>query len=206
MTFNNSLSRGQPILSADQLAHVVAVVDQPGVGGAGLPETGVDGGAERLLKPLPRRALGRLAVERRVGEFVQAIDITAPDDPMDFRCYKISKRFDQDISAVMAAINIRLRGEKIAEARIAFGGMSATPKRAKAAEAQLKGKPFGEEAFKAAMTAMEQDFAPIDDHRASAAYRMKAAKNLLLKYFVERRFGDARITGRGKVLTGMAAE
>lgn len=140
------------------------------------------------------------------GEFVQAVDITAPDDPMDFRCYKISKRFDQDISAVMAAINIRLRGEKIAEARIAFGGMAATPKRASAAEAQLKGKPFGEEAFKAAMAALDEDFAPIDDHRASAAYRMKAAKNLLLKYFVERRYGDARITGRGKVLSGMAAE
>lgn len=140
------------------------------------------------------------------GEFVQAVDITAPDNPMDFRCYKISKRFDQDISAVMAAINIRLRGEKIAEARIAFGGMAATPRRAKAAEAKLKGQLFGEAAFKAAMEALETDFAPIDDHRASAAYRMKAAKNLLLKYFIERQYGDARITGRGKTLAGMAAE
>ena len=140
------------------------------------------------------------------GEFVQAVDITAPDDPMDFRCYKISKRFDQDISAVMAAINIRLRDKKIAEARIAFGGMAATPKRAKAAEAKLKGQPFAEAAFKAAMEALAQDFDPIDDHRASAAYRMKAAKNLLLKYFIERQYGDARITGRGKALAGMAAE
>lgn len=140
------------------------------------------------------------------GEFVQAVDITAPDDPMDFRCYKISKRFDQDISSVMAALNIRLRGDRIAEARIAFGGMAAIPKRAKAAEAALKGKPFGEAAFKAAMESLAQDFAPIDDHRASAAYRMKAAQNLILKYFVERRFGDARIAGRGKVLANMAAE
>jgi xanthine dehydrogenase small subunit len=134
------------------------------------------------------------------GEFVQAVDITAPDDPMDLRCYKISKRFDQDISAIMAAINIRLRSEKIVEVRIAFGGMAATPKRAKAAEAAVKGKPFAEAAFKAAMDALDQDFAPIDDHRASAAYRMKTAKNLILKYFVERNFGEARITGRGKVL------
>ena len=134
------------------------------------------------------------------GEFVQAVDITAPDDPMDLRCYKISKRFDQDISAIMAAINIRLRSEKIVEVRIAFGGMAATPKRAKAAEAALKGKPFAEAAFKAAMDALDQDFAPIDDHRASAAYRMKTAKNLILKYFVERNFGEVRITGRGKVL------
>lgn len=134
------------------------------------------------------------------GEFVQAVDITAPDDPMDLRCYKISKRFDQDISAIMAAINIRLRGDKIAEVRIAFGGMAATPKRAAAAEAELKGQKFDEPAFKAAMEALDKDFSPIDDHRASAAYRMKTAKNLLLKYFVERKYGDARMTGRGKVL------
>ncbi len=133
------------------------------------------------------------------GEFVEAVDISAPGEPMDLRCYKISKRFDQDISAIMAAINIHLRGDKITEARIAFGGMAAIPKRAKAAEAALKGRPFGEDAFKAAMDALDQDFTPIGDHRASAAYRMKTAKNLLLKYFVERTFGDARITGRGKV-------
>lgn len=139
------------------------------------------------------------------GEFVQAVDITAPDNPMDLRCYKISKRFDQDISAIMAAINIRLRGDKIAEVRIAFGGMAATPKRAAAAEAALKGQPFDEPAFKAAMEALDKDFSPIDDHRASAAYRMKTAKNLLLKYFVERKYGDARITGRGKVLAAEMA-
>ncbi len=133
------------------------------------------------------------------GEFVQAVDITAPDNPMDLRCYKISKRFDQDISAIMAAINIRLRGDKIAEVRIAFGGMAATPKRAREAEAELKGQKFDEPAFKAAMEALDKDFSPIDDHRASAAYRMKVAKNLLLKYFVERKYGDARMTGRGKV-------
>ena len=141
------------------------------------------------------------------GEFVQAVDITAPEDPMDLRCYKISKRFDQDISAIMGAINIQLKGDKIISVRIAFGGMATTPKRAKHAEAALKGQTFDEAPFKAAMEALDQDFTPIDDHRASAAYRLRTAKNILLKYFIERRYGDARITGRGKVLaTKVAAE
>jgi xanthine dehydrogenase small subunit len=61
-----------------------------------------------------------------------------------FRAYKISKRFDQDISAVMAAFRFTLEGRRIASARIAFGGMAATPKRAGATEAALAGASLGE--------------------------------------------------------------
>ena len=91
-----------------------------------------------------------------------------------FRAYKISKRLDDDISAVCAAFNIRLENGVVAEARVAFGGMAATPKRAMAVETALK-----KDGFAAAIAAVESEFKPIDDWRGSAAYRLQAAKNLL---------------------------
>ena len=139
----------------------------------------------------------------RPGEFVEAVDIPGPSDPAALRCYKISKRFDQDITAVLAAVNIAVEDGVATSARIAFGGMAATPKRAAAAEAALVGQPFGETSVAEAIKALDEDFQPIDDMRASAEYRMAVAKNLLLKYFLERSFGDIRVTGRGKA---MAAE
>ena len=102
-----------------------------------------------------------------------------------YRVYKISKRFDQDISAVLGAFWLRLDGLKIAEARIAFGGMAATPKRALHAEAALAGREWDEGAILAAQQALEQDFTPIGDMRASAAYRMQVAKNLIRRLHVE---------------------
>lgn len=137
--------------------------------------------------------------DRTPGEFVESVEIPRPADPADLRCYKISKRFEQDITAVLGCINIQLDGDEITSARIAYGGMAGTPKRAAAAEAALTGAPFTEETIAAAMKAMGNDFAPMDDHRASAAYRMKAAQNLLLKYYVERRFGAQRVTGRSRL-------
>ena len=102
-----------------------------------------------------------------------------------YRIYKLSKRFDQDISAVCAGISIGVEDGRIADARIAFGGMAATPKRASACEAALTGKAWTEGTVRAAAEALAQDFQPIGDMRASAAYRLKAAKNLVLKAFLE---------------------
>ncbi|MGB0504712.1 MAG: xanthine dehydrogenase small subunit [Pikeienuella sp.] len=138
--------------------------------------------------------------DRQAGEFVEAVEIASPTKSADMRCYKISKRFDQDITAVLAAINITIDAGIVAAARIAYGGMAAIPKRATAAEAILIGKPFTEETVAEAMQALDQDFAPMTDHRASATYRMTVARNLLLKYYLERRFGDMRVTGRGAAL------
>ena len=121
--------------------------------------------------------------DRHPGEFVEAVSV--PRQPDTLRCYKLSKRFDQDISAVCGCLAIRREGESIADARIAFGGMAATPKRAAAAEAALLGQSFTEASFRAAMTAMAQDFSPLSDMRASAAYRMRTAQNMLLRYFHE---------------------
>ncbi len=121
----------------------------------------------------------------RPGEIVERVSVPLPEADSVLRCYKISKRFDQDISAVCAAIWLRREGGRIAAARIACGGMAATPRRAREAEAALLGQPFAEATFRRAMGALVRDFQPIDDMRASAAYRLKVAQNLLLKAGLE---------------------
>jgi xanthine dehydrogenase small subunit len=112
-----------------------------------------------------------------------------------FRCYKISKRFDQDISAVMGAFKLRLDGSRIAEARIAFGGMAATPKRARATEAALAGANLADPvATAAACAVLATDFAPITDQRASAVYRLRVAQALLRKALIEIGGADSHTT------------
>jgi xanthine dehydrogenase small subunit len=119
---------------------------------------------------------------RRPGEFVAGVQVPRLGADEIFRCYKISKRFDQDISAVLGAFKFKLEGNKIASARIAFGGMAATPKRAPGVEAALKGLALGDEAaWLAAAEVLARDYTPIDDMRASAVYRMQTAQALLLK-------------------------
>jgi xanthine dehydrogenase small subunit len=92
---------------------------------------------------------------------------------------KISKRYDQDISAVCAAYRLRMAGGIMREVRIAFGGMAATPRRALQVEAALEGRPVTDDAFAAASAALDKEFAPISDWRASGEYRMMVAGNLL---------------------------
>jgi xanthine dehydrogenase small subunit len=123
--------------------------------------------------------------DRRPGEFVQSITVPRPAAGSRYRAYKISKRFDQDISAVMAAFQLRLDGDRVAEARLAFGGMAATPKRAAHAEAAIVGRPWTEAAVEAGMAALGQDFQPISDMRASAGYRLAVARNLLRRLHLE---------------------
>ncbi|MBL4926673.1 xanthine dehydrogenase small subunit [Fuscibacter oryzae] len=119
--------------------------------------------------------------DRQPGEFVEAV--TIPATAPGLRIYKLSKRFDQDISAVCGAFNLTVEGGTITAARIAFGGMAGIPKRATATEAVLLGRPFTEPTIRAAMAAMTQDFQPLSDMRASAAYRMQTAQNMALRYF-----------------------
>jgi xanthine dehydrogenase small subunit len=119
------------------------------------------------------------------GEFVRAVRIPLPRPETLVASYKISKRFDQDISAICAGFAITLRGGTVAEARIAYGGMAAIPKRAAAAEAALAGKPWTEASIRAAAGALANDFQPISDMRASAAYRRRVAGALLERFFTE---------------------
>jgi xanthine dehydrogenase small subunit len=123
--------------------------------------------------------------DRKVSEFVERIIVPKPAPGLRFRAYKVSKRFDQDISSVLGAFALQLTDGKVKDARVAYGGMAATPKRARHVEATLTGKPWNEATIEAAMGALEQDFAPIDDWRASAAYRMMAARNLLRRLLIE---------------------
>jgi xanthine dehydrogenase small subunit len=124
--------------------------------------------------------------DRAAGEFVRAVRVPKLKAHERFRCYKISKRFDQDISAVMGAFKFTLDGSRIEAARLAFGGMAATPKRARQAEGALANAQLANEAsWQPAMTALERDFTPITDHRASAAYRSDAARALLRKALLE---------------------
>jgi len=122
--------------------------------------------------------------DRGPGEFVEAITVpklpTGRDDSL--RCYKISKRFDQDISALCGCINITRAGDVITDARIAFGGMAGTPKRASQTEALLINQPFDEATIRRAMDALALDYQPMTDMRASAQYRLLTAQNLLLRY------------------------
>lgn len=121
--------------------------------------------------------------DRAPGEFVEAI--TLPKQPDNLRCYKLSKRFDQDISAVCGCINLTREGDLITGARIAFGGMAATPKRATETEAALLNHPLDEASIRRAMDMMPMDFQPLSDMRASAQYRLLTAQNMLLRYLHE---------------------
>jgi xanthine dehydrogenase small subunit len=142
-------------------------------------------GHERRSLPIEDFFLDYGKQDRRPGEFVEKIVVPYPTPGARFRAYKISKRFDQDISAVLAAFNLRLDDGKVAEARVAFGGMAATPKRARAVEARLTGAPWTETTVRSAMADLEKDFTPITDWRASAEYRLRVAQNLLLRLFLE---------------------
>ena len=120
--------------------------------------------------------------DRAAGEFVTGIDVPRLGSGEVFRCYKISKRFDQDISAVLGAFRFTVEAQGVTRARVAYGGMAATPKRAAAAEAALKGLSLADvRGWDAACEALASDFRPIDDMRASAGYRLETAQALLRK-------------------------
>jgi xanthine dehydrogenase small subunit len=120
------------------------------------------------------------------GEFVQALRVPL-DAGTQVRAYKISKRFDCDISAVCAGLAIRLDGETATAARFAFGGMAATVRRAAGAEAAVVGQPWTEATLAAAQRALADDYRPLTDLRASAAYRTQVAQNLLRRFWLETR-------------------
>ncbi len=121
--------------------------------------------------------------DRTPGEFVQSVHI--PKQPDTLRCHKLSKRFDQDISAVCGCFNITVDNGLVATARIAFGGMAGTPKRAKAVEAALIGQPWTEATIKVAQARFSKDFTPLSDARASAPYRLRTARNMLMRTYLE---------------------
>jgi xanthine dehydrogenase small subunit len=121
------------------------------------------------------------------GEFVHSLEVPRRRAVQQLRAYKISKRFDCDISAVCAVLAVELDGERVASARLVFGGMAGIVKRAAGAEAALVGQPWTEATLQAAQAALATDFKPLSDMRASAAYRMQVAQHLLRRFWLETR-------------------
>ncbi|WP_164658513.1 xanthine dehydrogenase small subunit [Tropicibacter sp. Alg240-R139] len=121
--------------------------------------------------------------DRKPGEFVEAVSF--PRQPDTLKCYKLSKRFDQDISAVCGCFSITVEGGTVTDARIAFGGMAGIPKRAASVEAALLGQPWTATTITTAKAMFDTDFTPLTDMRASAEYRLETARTLLERYFAE---------------------
>ena len=121
--------------------------------------------------------------DRAPGEFVEAVSI--PRQPDTLNVYKLSKRFDQDISAVCGAFNLVIEDGHVTSARIAFGGMAGIPKRASQVEAALTGQPWTDASVDAAIKAFARDFDPLSDMRASAQYRLTSAQNMLRRIMAE---------------------
>ena len=142
--------------------------------------------------------------DRQPGEYVRRVVVPKLRSDEAFRAYKVSKRFDEDISAVMGAFKFTLDGRRIVSARVAFGGMAGTPKRAAETERALAGLSLDEPAtWGEALAAIGRDYQPMDDHRASAAYRATVARNLVFKALSETasgRTGATRIVGPREAL------
>ncbi|MFI4998900.1 MAG: xanthine dehydrogenase small subunit [Reyranellales bacterium] len=138
-------------------------------------------GAREL--PLDDFFLGYRKTALAPDEVIQSVSMPKLWPGEVFFCDKLSKRRDQDISTVAAGYRLRIKGGKIEDVRIAFGGMAATPKRAAGVEKALKGRPFAAATFEAAARAVAADFQPIDDWRGTAAYRLTAAANLLRRLY-----------------------
>ena len=151
-------------------------------------------GDERRTMPLEEFFIAYGKQDRAPGEFVESIFIPRPAPETIVQIAKLSKRFDSDISAVCGAFAITVKGGTVTAARVAFGGMAATPKRAAACEAALVGQPWSEATVDAAARALREDYAPLDDVRGSAAYRLTAAANLLRRLWHKQAHPDEPVS------------
>lgn len=137
--------------------------------------------------PLDEFYLDYQVKDLRKSEFIEWIRIPLPQDDVVLRSHKLSKRFDQDISAVCTAYRLELDGDTVASFRMACGGLATVVKRAQHCEAEINGKPWSGQTIRAAAEALAEDFAPISDMRASADYRLRAVRNLLRRFYLETR-------------------
>lgn len=140
--------------------------------------------SERTI-PLEEFYTGYKKTQLMPQEFIKDIQIPMSTRHLSLRAYKVSKRIDDDISSLCAAISIVREDGLIKEARIAYGGMAEVPKRAEICEKSMLGKTWSEVTIEDAMTRIPQDFSPISDFRATAGYRLSVARNLLKRYFLE---------------------
>jgi xanthine dehydrogenase small subunit len=137
--------------------------------------------------PIAQFFTGYRTTALRPGEFIETLELPKPGPGEVLKVYKISKRFDDDISAVCLALWLKLEDGLVADVRIGCGGMAATAARALHTERALRGHPFDETSVEAAKASLARDFTPLDDVRASAAYRLAVAGNLLTRALLEMR-------------------
>lgn len=178
-TIGGNIANGSPI--GDSMPALIAL-------GATLKLRSKANGARTM--PLEDFFLAYRKTALQPGEFIESVTVQKPQANSRFGVYKLSKRFDQDISAVLAAFHVLLDGDRVAGARIAYGGMAGTPARARQTEAALTGKRFTPDEIEPAVAALAADYTPMSDMRASAQYRLLAAQNLLRKFCVEISSGE----------------
>jgi xanthine dehydrogenase small subunit len=172
-TVGGNVANGSPI--GDSMPALIAL-------GARVALRGPDGEREIPLEDL-YIAYGRQS--RKPGEYIVRLRIPKLKSSERFRCYKLSKRFDQDISAVCAAFKLRLEDGRVAEISTGFGGVAAIPARARKTEQALAGQPWNEAAVARAEAVLGEEFTPLTDMRASREYRRLATTRLLRKFFIE---------------------
>lgn len=142
-------------------------------------------GSDVRVMDIEEYFIGYKITAQKASEFISKIIIPLPNSAQTFSAYKVSKRLDDDISAVLGAFSITVENNKVTNVRIAFGGMAAIPVRATHAETSLLGAEWTYENVEKAMFALRNDFSPLSDFRASKEYRMLTAENLLKKFYLE---------------------
>ena len=144
-------------------------------------------GSTQRRVPLDAFYLGYRRNALQPGEFLHSIEIPLPHAAARVCADKQSKRYDSDISALSCGLALRLDGARVGHVRMAFGGMAAVVRRAAHAEAALHGQPWTEAAVRMAMDALAKDFTPLSDLRASQDHRLRVARNLLWRFWLENR-------------------
>lgn len=150
-------------------------------------------GRNRRVLPIEDFFIAYGKQDMNEGEFLEGITVPRPKANEMHAAYKISKRRDEDISSVCAAFNVTVENGKVTAARIAFGGMAATPKRAASAEAALIGAEWSESTVMNAAACLSEDFQPLTDWRASSDYRLQVSKNLFRRFWLEQQSEDAPV-------------
>ncbi|EJN40344.1 xanthine dehydrogenase, small subunit [Pseudomonas sp. GM84] len=174
-TLGGNVANGSPI--GDSMPALVAL-------GARVVLHGQRGSRTLALEDL---YTGYMRKDMHADELVEAVLIPLPKAGWQMRTYKLSKRFDSDISAVCAAFSIRLDAGHVVDCRVVYGGMAATVKRASQCEKRLIGKSWTEDTLEQALVTLDEDYQPLSDMRASAHYRQQCAKNLLYRFYLETR-------------------
>lgn len=172
-TLGGNIANGSPI--GDSMPWLIAI---------GAQVTLASTNANRTM-PLEDLYIDYMKKSMREDEVLLSITVPFPKPEQVFRTYKLSKRYDSDISAVCAAFALHIKGAQISDARIAFGGMAATPKRADSVENFLVGRSWDEETAEPAIDLLKSDYTPLGDMRASAENRMASAQNLLRRFYLE---------------------